>query len=50
MPVPLYLSGMAKIFVFFKKEYGRLFLFDVAAYILSGLIAKGTLALADKTL
>ena len=30
-----------------KKEYGRLFLFDVAAYVLSGLIAKGTLALAE---
>jgi len=30
-----------------KKEYGRLFLFDVTAYVLSGLIAKGTLALAE---
>ncbi len=33
-----------------KKEYGRLFLFDVAAHVLSGLIAKGTLSLAEKTI
>jgi 3-hydroxymyristoyl/3-hydroxydecanoyl-(acyl carrier protein) dehydratase len=31
-----------------KKEYGGLFLFDVAAHVLSGLIAKGTLSLAEK--
>jgi 3-hydroxymyristoyl/3-hydroxydecanoyl-(acyl carrier protein) dehydratase len=32
----------------FKKEYGGLFLFDVAALVLCGLIAKGTLSLAEK--
>ena len=31
-----------------KKEYGRLFLFDVAAHVLSCLITKGTLALAEQ--
>jgi 3-hydroxymyristoyl/3-hydroxydecanoyl-(acyl carrier protein) dehydratase len=31
----------------FKKKYGRLFLFEVAAYALSRQIAKGTLTLAE---
>jgi beta-hydroxyacyl-ACP dehydratase FabZ len=31
-----------------KKEYGKLFLFDAAAYVVSKQIAKGTLALAEE--
>jgi 3-hydroxyacyl-[acyl-carrier-protein] dehydratase len=31
-----------------KKEYGKLFLFEAAAYVLSKQIAKGTLALAKE--
>ena len=31
-----------------KKEYGKLFLFEAAAYVVSKQIAKGTLALAEE--
>jgi beta-hydroxyacyl-ACP dehydratase FabZ len=31
-----------------KKEYGRLFLFEVTAYVVDRQIAKGTLALAEE--
>jgi 3-hydroxyacyl-[acyl-carrier-protein] dehydratase len=33
-----------------RKKYGRLYLFDVAAHVLSSQIAKGTLALAEAKL
>jgi 3-hydroxyacyl-[acyl-carrier-protein] dehydratase len=33
----------------FKKKYGRLYLFDVAAHVLGSQIAKGTLTLAEGT-